>query len=97
MDAGARAILDALRISARGSRRAGEASVRIKDEEAIASVDKEFAMFMASEKQRTAQALAQAKKLKTIATVLAFILVLSALAAAAYMYFLRRGTGSLMP
>ena len=69
----------------------------IKDEEAIASVDKEFAMFVASEKQRTAQALAQAKKLKTIATVFVCIVALGVIAAAAYMYFLRRGTGSLMP
>jgi N-acetylglutamate synthase-like GNAT family acetyltransferase len=70
---------------------------QIKDEEALASVDKEFAMFMASEKQRTAQALAQAKNLKTIATVVAFIVALGVLAAAAYLYFLRRGAGSPMP
>jgi len=69
----------------------------IKDEETIASVDKEFEMFMASEKQRTAHTLAQAKKLKTIATVIVCIFALIAIAAALYMYFLRRGGGSLAP
>jgi N-acetylglutamate synthase-like GNAT family acetyltransferase len=70
---------------------------QMKDEEAIASVDKEFALFMASEKQRTAQALAHGKKLKLIVTVIAFILALSIFAAAAYIYFKRRGAGSLPP
>jgi len=64
---------------------------QMKDEEAIASADKEFALFMASEKQRTAQALAQAKRLKVIVTVIAFAVALSVFAAAAYIYFKRRG------
>ena len=63
----------------------------MKDEETIASVDKEFAMFMASEKQRTAQMLVQAKKFKVIVMVVAFILALGILAAAGYIYFKRRG------
>lgn len=70
---------------------------QMKDEDAIASVDKEFAMFMAIEKQRTAQTFAQAKKWKTIATVIAFIIALGVFAAAAYVYFIRRGSGSLIP
>jgi N-acetylglutamate synthase-like GNAT family acetyltransferase len=69
---------------------------QMKDEEALASVDKEFAMFMASEKQRTAQTLAQAKKFKVIVTVVTFVLALGILAAAGYIYF-KRGGGSLTP
>ena len=68
---------------------------QIRDEETIASVEKEFAMFMASEKQRTAQALAQAKRLKAIVTVIALILTAAVLIAAGYIYFKRRSVGSL--
>jgi len=68
---------------------------QIRDEEAIASADKEFAMFMASEKQRTAQALAQAKRLKAIVTVIALILTAAVLIAAGYIYLKRRSVGSL--
>ena len=68
---------------------------QIRDEETIASVEKEFAMFMASEKQRTAQALAQAKRLKAIVTVVALILTAAVLVAAGYIYFKRRSVGSL--
>jgi N-acetylglutamate synthase-like GNAT family acetyltransferase len=68
-----------------------------RDEDAIASADKEFALFMATEKQRTAQAFAQAKKLKAIAIVFVCIVALAVFAAAAYLYFIRRGTGSLTP
>jgi len=70
---------------------------QMKDEETIASVDKEFAMFMASEKQRTAQTLASAKKLKVIVTVVAFVFALGILAAAGYIYFKHRGATSQTP
>lgn len=70
---------------------------QMKDEEAIASVDKEFAMFVAAEKARTAQAFAQAKKLKMIATIFVCIVALGAVAAAAYIYFMKRGSGSSTP
>jgi N-acetylglutamate synthase-like GNAT family acetyltransferase len=72
-------------------------TLQMKDEEAIASVDKEFAMFVASEKARTAEAFAQAKKLKLIATVIVCIIALGAVAAAAYIYFARRSSGSMTP
>jgi hypothetical protein len=41
----------------------------------VLSADKEFALFMEAEKQRTQRALQQAKMLKTMATVLAFMLL----------------------
>ena len=55
-------------------------TVQLRDETAVASVDKEFALFMAAEKQRTARALGYAKTLKRIATAIAIILALFVLA-----------------
>lgn len=56
-------------------------TLKLRDdlETAVASVDKEFALFMESEKQRTARAFQQAKILKVIATLIAlavFIIVI---------------------
>ena len=45
------------------------------DPETIISMDKEFALFMESEKQRTARAFQHAKILKTVATVIALALL----------------------
>jgi len=64
---------------------------QLRDENAVASLDKEFAMFVASEKQRSEQALGQAKILKTLVTVLAFLPAFGILAAAAYVFLTRRG------
>lgn len=69
-------------------------TLKLKDEEAIASLDKEFALFMASEKARSEEALGQARMLKTIVTVLAFILVLGVFAAAAWVWLKRHAVGS---
>lgn len=41
-------------------------TLRLKDEDAIASLDKEFDMFVAAEKARTAEALGSARKLKAV-------------------------------
>ncbi|TAK93271.1 MAG: hypothetical protein EPO07_18380 [Verrucomicrobia bacterium] len=68
-------------------------TLKLKDEEAIASLDREFALFMESEKARSAEALGQARMLKTIVTVIAFILVLGVFAAAAWVWVKKR-TGS---
>jgi N-acetylglutamate synthase-like GNAT family acetyltransferase len=72
-------------------------SLQLKDEEAIASLEKEFAMFMESEKQRSAHALGQARTLKTIVTIVAFLVAVAVFAAAAYVYFLRKGGASPTP
>ena len=52
---------------------------RLKDEDAIASLDKEFDMFAAAEKRSSAESLDQARKLKLIVTAvglaIAFVLV----------------------
>lgn len=69
-------------------------TLQLKDEEAIASLEKEFAMFMESEKQRSAQAIGQAKTLKTIVTVFSLIVALAIFTAAAYIYFIRKSGAS---
>jgi N-acetylglutamate synthase-like GNAT family acetyltransferase len=66
-------------------------TLKLKEQlETLVSLDKEFAMFMDSEKQRTARAFQHAKILKLIATLLAlavFIIVL----AGAFVIFKRGG------
>jgi hypothetical protein len=69
----------------------GWLTLQLRDENVVATLDKEFAMFVASEKQRSEQAIGQAKLLKTIVTVLAFLIALGILAAAAYVFVTRRG------
>ena len=62
-------------------RRGAWLTLRLKEElEAVLSADKEFALFMESEKQRTHRALQQARILKTVATLLALALFGSVLA-----------------
>jgi N-acetylglutamate synthase-like GNAT family acetyltransferase len=47
-----------------------------EDVEAVMALDKEFALFMLSEKQRTERTLQQARILKHLATLIAFILLI---------------------
>jgi N-acetylglutamate synthase-like GNAT family acetyltransferase len=74
----------------------GWLTLRLKDPtDAIISADKEFAVFMASEKERSARALQQARVLKFIATLVAIALFGVVLAGAIYLLrqnpsFLRR-------
>ena len=74
----------------------GWLTLQLKDENTMASLDKEFAMFVASEKHRSEQALGQAKVLKTIVTVIAFLIAFGILAAAVWI-LINRKTGSLTP
>jgi hypothetical protein len=48
-----------------------------EDVEAVMSLDKEFAMFMQSEKQRTEQVFRHARALKTFAVILAALLLVA--------------------
>jgi N-acetylglutamate synthase-like GNAT family acetyltransferase len=57
-----------------------------EDIEAAISVDKEFALFMESEKQRTERAFHHARILKMVATVIAVILLLLVIAGAVYLF-----------
>jgi len=64
-------------------------TLKLKDDlETLTSLDKEFAMFMQSEKQRTARAFQHARILKLIATLIAFAVL--ALVVAGAFYVLRR-------
>jgi len=55
-------------------------TLKLKDDvETVMSLDKEFALFMESEKQRTSEVFRQAKALKTIVTVAAVVLLLAVL------------------
>jgi N-acetylglutamate synthase-like GNAT family acetyltransferase len=64
-------------------------TLKLKDDlETLVSVDKEFALFMESEKQRTARAFQHAKILKGIATIIA--LALCALVFVAFFQLVRK-------
>jgi len=66
-------------------------TLKLKDDvETLVSLDKEFAMFMDSEKQRTARTFQHAKILKLIATLIA-VAVLIIVLAGAFMIFKRGG------
>ena len=74
----------------------GWLTLQLRDENVLASLDKEFALFVASEKQRSAGIIGQAKILKTLATVIAFLICIAIVAAAVYLYLAHR-RGSLTP
>jgi hypothetical protein len=62
-------------------------TLKLKDDpENLISVDKEFALFMQSEKQRTERAFQHARVLKLIATVIAVALLLLVLVGAVYLF-----------
>jgi len=53
-------------------------TLKLKDDvETVVSLDREFALFMESEKQRTEQVFQQARMLKTVATVIAVVLLIA--------------------
>jgi N-acetylglutamate synthase-like GNAT family acetyltransferase len=53
-------------------------TLKLKDDvETVVSLDKEFALFMQSEKQRTEQVFQQARLLKTVATLIALALLIA--------------------
>ena len=61
-------------------------TLKLKDDvETVLSVDKEFALFMQSEKQRTEQVFRQARTLKTVMTLLAFALLAAVVAWAVFL------------
>lgn len=67
----------------------------LKDESAMISIEKELALFMQSEKQRTARAFQHARMLKTFATVLAIIFAMFVLCA--IIFLLRKNPNALTP
>lgn len=66
-------------------------TLSLKDEDSIASVEKELEMFMAAEKQRTARALNHAKNLKHLATAVAILFAI--FVAVALFYIVKKNSG----
>jgi hypothetical protein len=65
-------------------------TIQLKDEEALATLEKELSLFRESEKQRTAQTLDQARTMTTTITVIAFVVGIALIGLAIYL-FVRRG------
>jgi len=65
-------------------------SLQLKNEEALATLEKELTTFRESEKQRTTRTLDQARTMTTTITVIAFILGIVLIGVAFYL-FMRRG------
>lgn len=72
----------------------GWLTLQLKDEQAIASLDKEFAMFVESEKGRSAEALGQARALRTFFLILTGLIVLALAVGAIYVFVTRVAPGS---
>jgi N-acetylglutamate synthase-like GNAT family acetyltransferase len=70
-------------------------TLQLKDEAAIASVEKELAMFMEAEKRNSDRVFQQARTMKMVANLLALILLAFAIGAA--IYYLIRNPGFLHP
>lgn len=62
-------------------------TLRLRDENAVSSVDKEFAAFMEAEKRRTAKVMHHTKTLKAVVTVIAVILAIFVIAFAFRLVF----------
>jgi N-acetylglutamate synthase-like GNAT family acetyltransferase len=65
-------------------------TIQLKNEEAIAALDKELEAFRESEKKRTAETLEQARTMTTTITVIAFVVGIVLVGIAFYL-FIRRG------
>ncbi len=63
----------------------GWLTLRLKDEDAIASLDKEFDLFVAEQRRQTAESLSGARKVKTVVAWLVGFAVLASLAYAVYL------------
>jgi len=70
--------------------------LKLKDEEVLASLDKEFAMFMEAERARTSQTMEKARRLKTIITAVALLAGVVLIGLAVYL-FVSRQAGAVPP
>jgi len=68
----------------------GWLTLQLKDENAVASLDKEFAMFVASEKHRSEQSLGALRVLKSVAMTIVALIIIGILVATAYVFILHR-------
>ena len=75
----------------------GWLSLKLKDEETLASLDKEFALFVESEKAQRGQLLDQAKIIKTIVVIGISIIALLFLGAMIWLLLKQRSGGGSLP
>lgn len=75
----------------------GWLTLKLKDEEAIASLDKEFALFVETEKQHSADVLSKTKMLKTIVITLITLVALAFGAAMIWLLIKQKSGGGLPP
>jgi N-acetylglutamate synthase-like GNAT family acetyltransferase len=75
----------------------GWLTLKLKEEEVVASLDKEFALFVETEKQQRHQLLNQAKVFKTVALTIITLIALGIGAAALWIFLKQRGGGGLLP
>lgn len=75
----------------------GWLTLKLRDEETLASLDKEFALFVESEKAQRGQLLGQAKIIKTIVIIGISIIALLFLGAMIWLLLKQRSGGSLPP
>jgi len=73
---------------------AGWITLKLKDEDALASLDKEFALFVETEKQQRSQLLNQAKTIKTIVVALIILFAIALGAAAIWVFMKQRANRS---
>lgn len=75
----------------------GWLTIKLKDEDAMASLDKEFALFMETEKQQRSQVLGQARIIKIVVLTLITLLAIAIAAAAIWLFIKQRSGDSLPP
>lgn len=76
---------------------AGWLTLKLKDEEALASLDKEFALFVESERQNSADVLSKTKMLKAVFITLIVLAVLAFGGAMIWLLIKQRGGTGLTP
>lgn len=69
-------------------------TLKLKDDDVIASLDKEFALFVETEKQQREQLLTQAKVVKTVILTIVILIAFGILAAAVWVYIKQHSGGS---
>jgi len=72
-------------------------TLRLKDEDVLTSLDKEFALFKEAEKQNTAATLDRARKVKIVFVGIGLLIALVLGGAAIYLMLTRQAPGSALP
>jgi N-acetylglutamate synthase-like GNAT family acetyltransferase len=73
----------------------GWLTLKLKDEEAVTSLDKEFALFVESEKRSREDMLAKTRVLKTVFLIFVTLVVIAILGATVWLFIKQRGSGAL--